>query len=336
MQPRRPTTGGRGFSSAVFTSVLRALGIQNACLIAIIVIVFATMSIFVGNFFSSANFEVLVMGFIFEAIMALGMTFVIVAGGIDLSVSAVLAFSAIMIAYFFKAHFPVGLALVCTFALAAVIGLFNAWMTNTLRVHPFISTLAMMLTIRGLALAISNGENVTSDFPAGFQFLGQGRVLSIPFPIVVFAALAVILGVLLKHNRYFQQVYFIGDNPRAARLSGIRVEAFLYVIFMMSSLLACTSGILTASLYNNASNSYGINSELRVITAVVLGGTSIVKGGTGTIFGTVLGIIFMSIVYNAFVMAGINPYYETIVIGSILLIAVFLVEYFKKLEVKIQ
>jgi ribose transport system permease protein len=105
---------------------------------------------------------------------------------------------------------------------------------------------------------------------------------------------------------------------------------------MLSSLLACTSGVLTASLYDNASNSYGINSELRVITAVVLGGTSIVRGGTGTIFGTVLGIIFMSIVYNAFVMAGINPYYETIVIGSILLIAVFLVEFFRKLETRIQ
>ncbi len=330
------TMPDRSFRGRVFFPLLRAVGIQNFCLIAIIILVFSGMSLFVANFFSPANFEVLVMGFIFEAIMALGMTLVIISGGIDLSVSAVLGFSAIMIAFFFKARFPIALALGCTFLLAACIGLFNAWMTNILRVHPFIATLAMMLTIRGLALAISNGENVASDFPSRFLFLGQGRVFGLPFPIVLFIILAVVIGVLLKHHRYFQQVYFIGDNPRAARLSGIRVESFIYFIFMLSSLLACTSGVLTASLYDNASNSYGINSELRVITAVVLGGTSIVKGGTGTIFGTVLGIIFMSIVYNAFVMAGINPYYETIVIGSILLIAVFLVEFFRKLETRIQ
>jgi ribose transport system permease protein len=248
----------------------------------------------------------------------------------------VLAFSAIVIAYFFRAHLSVPLALGGTFLVAALIGAFNAWMTNTLRVHPFISTLAMMLTVRGLALALSGGSNVTSDFPKSFLFLGQGRVLGIPFPIVVFLVLAAVLGVLLKHHRFFQQVYFIGDNPKAAKLSGIRVERFLYFLFVLSSLTACTSGVLTAALYDNASNSYGINSELRVITAVVLGGTNIVKGGTGTIFGTVLGIAFMSIVYNAFVMANINPYWETIVIGSTLLAAVLLVDFFKRLETAVR
>lgn len=320
---------------AILLPLVRTVGVQNACLIVIIAVVFTCMSLFANSFFSPANFEVLIMGFIFEAIMALGMTLVIIAGGIDLSVGSVLAFSAIITAYFFKAGFSIPLALVCTFAISGLIGVFNAWMTNTLRVHPFISTLAMMLTVRGLGLAISNGENVTSDFPSQFLFLGQGRVLGIPFPIVVFLALATILGVLLKHHRFFQLAYFIGDNPKAAKLSGLRVERFLYFIFVLSSLLACTSGVLTAALYDNASNSYGINSELRVITAVVLGGTNIVKGGTGTIFGTVLGIVFMSIVYNAFVMANINPYYETIVIGSTLLVAVFLVDFFKKLEAAI-
>ena len=157
-------------------------------------------------------------------------------------------------------------------------------------------------------------------------------MLGVPFPIALFLVLAAVLGVLLKHHRFFQQVYFIGDNPKAAKLSGIRVERFLYFVFVLSSLLACAAGVLTAALYDNASNSYGINSELRVITAVVLGGTNIVKGGTGTIFGTVLGVAFMSIVYNAFVMANINPYWETIVIGTTLLVAVFLVDFFKKLE----
>ena len=316
--------------------VLRTLGIQNTCLIALILVMFTALSMYVPYFFSTGNMEVMFMGFIFEAIMALGMTLVIISGGIDLSVSAVLPFSAIVIAYFFKAGYPVYLAIGLTYIIAAFIGLFNAWMSNTLRVHPFIATLATMLTVRGLALAISNGENVTSDFPKGFSFLGQGSVFGLTFPIFLFIILAVVLGFLLKHHRFFQQVYFIGDNPKAARMSGIKVEAFISFVFVLSAVLACTAGILTASRFDNASNSYGINSELRVITAVVIGGTSIVKGGTGTIFGTVLGIIFMSIVYNAFVMAGINPYYETIVIGSILLGAVFMVEFFKEKEMRLK
>ena len=322
-------------ATGIGRSIVRSLGIQNTCLIGIILVVFAGMSFFVPYFFSAANIEVLFMGFIFEAIMALGMTLVIISGGIDLSVSAVLPFSAIVIAYFFKARLPIYAAIALTFAIAACIGLFNAWMSNTLKVHPFIATLATMLTVRGLALAISNGANVTSDFPKGFSFLGQGRFLGIPFPIFLFIVLAVVIGLLLKHHRFFQQVYFIGDNPKAAKVSGIKVEGFIYFIFALSAILACTAGILTASRFDNASNSYGVNSELRVITAVVIGGTSIVKGGTGTIFGTVLGIIFMSIVYNAFVMAGINPYYETIVIGTILLAAVFMVEFFKKKEMEL-
>ena len=327
--------GERGFIASGVRPVVRALGIQNSCLIGIILIVFSGMSLFVPYFFSMANIEVLFMGFIFEAIMALGMTLVIISGGIDLSVSAVLPFSAIIIAFFFKAKFPIYAAILLTYLIAASIGFFNAWMSNTLKVHPFIATLATMLTVKGLALAISNGANVTSDFPKAFSFLGQGRLLGLPFPIFLFIVLAIAVGLLLKHHRFFQQVYFIGDNPKAARVSGIKVEAFIFFIFMLSSVLACTAGILTASRYDNASNSYGINSELRVITAVVIGGTSIVKGGTGTIFGTVLGIIFMSIVYNAFVMAGINPYYETIVIGTILLGAVFMVEFFKKKEMEL-
>jgi ribose/xylose/arabinose/galactoside ABC-type transport system permease subunit len=329
MSDNKSVVVGRSLAGAR-RSRFAALGMQNTILIALIVVTFAGMSIIVPNFFSGANIEVLLMGFIFEGIMALGMTLVIIAGGIDLSVSAVLPFSAIIIAFFFKAKMSILPAIAITYFLAMGIGSFNAWMSNTLKVHPFVATLASMLTIRGLALAISNGENVTSDFPAGFSFLGQGKLAGIPIPIVIFIVLAVVIGTLLKHQRFLQQVYFIGDNPRAAKVSGIKVEAFMYFVFILSSVLACTCGILTASLYNNASNSYGLNSELRVITAVVIGGTNIVKGGTGTIGGTVLGVIFMSIIYNAFVMAGINPYYETIVIGGILLAAVTLMEVSKK------
>ncbi len=239
-------------------AVLRRVGIQNSLLLLLNVLMFGGLSLLVPSFFSPENFEVMAMGFVFEGIMAVGMTMVIIAGGIDLSVSAVLPFSAIIIAFLFKSQFTTVPAILLTYVFALGIGFFNAWMTNTLRVHPFIATLASMLTIRGLALAISNGENVTSDFPADFSFFGQGYVLGIPFPVLLFIVFAVVIGYLLKNHRFFQQVYFIGESPKAAKISGIKVEAFLYFVFALSAVLACTAGILIASRYNNASNSYGL------------------------------------------------------------------------------
>jgi ribose transport system permease protein len=150
--------------------------------------------------------------------------------------------------------------------------------------------------------------------------------------LILFAILAIVIGYLLKNHRYFQQAYFIGGHRRSARMSGIKVERFIVFAFVLNALLAGLAGVVVCSQYGAASVSYGQNAELRVIAAVAIGGASF-TGGTGTIFGTVLGVLFLAMVYNAFNMTGVNTYWQDVAIGAMLFIAVFLGEYLKRRRV---
>ena len=309
----------------LFKGVFDRLGFHSTALIGVLIVVSVVMQIRSPYFLTPANIEVTLTGFILEAIMAVGMTLVIISGGIDLSVSSVLPFSAIVVALLMTAGVPVAVAVVVTLLLATLVGVINATLKTVLDVHPFIATLAMMLTIRGVAVVLSGGENI-SGFPEAFAVLGQGRFLGMPISIWAFLLLAIVFGVLLHHHRFFQQIYFIGYDPRAARVSGINVTLVNYVVFGLSSLLAGFAGIVAASQYGAAHNSFAFGAELKVIAAVVIGGTNIVRGGRGTMFGTVLGVLFMAIIFNAFAMSGINTYWQEIVNGVMLLLAIFMVQ----------
>jgi ribose/xylose/arabinose/galactoside ABC-type transport system permease subunit len=304
------------------------LGMHNAALLSVLILMIGGMALRSPYFLTFGNFEVIMTGFVLEAIMAIGMTFVIISGGIDLSVSSVLPMSAIVIGTLLNAGVPIPFAILITLAMALLIGLFNAFLKIVLNVHPFIATLATMLTVRGLALAVSKGENL-SGFPEAFTVLGQGYFLKIPIPLWIFAVLILVMGYLLKNHSFFQQVYFVGYDPRAALVSGIKVNRFYLFVFGFSSLLAGVAGILAAAQYGAAHNSYGLGSELKVITAAAIGGSSMVRGGTGTMFGTLLGVLFMAILNNAFMMSGISTYWQDIVTGMMLLIAILLAESLK-------
>jgi ribose transport system permease protein len=293
-------------------------------LAASIVLLFATMAAVHPQFATPANVEVLAMSFILEAFMALGMTAVIISGGIDLSVSAVLPFAAIVTGLSLRAGAPIPVAIAAALTASAGVGVLNATIRNLFRVHPFIATLATMLSLKGVNLVITRGAPI-AGFPDGFSFLGRGRVLGLPFALVLFVVLAAAIGYVLSNNRYGQQVYLIGGNLRAARLSGVRVERVLLVAYTMCSLLAGLAGVLAASQYVSASTGFGQSSELRVITAVAIGGASL-NGGTGSIGGSVLGVLFLAIVYNAFAMSGVSTYYQDVVSGVMVLSAVLLAQ----------
>lgn len=309
----------------VFKRLFNRIGFHSTALIAVLIIVSVIMQIRSPYFLTLVNIEVILTGFILEAIMAIGMTMVIIAGGIDLSVSSVLPFSAVVVALLMTAGVGVVPAIAITLVLALVVGIINATLKTVLDVHPFIATLAMMLTVRGLAVVLSGGGNI-SGFPEEFAVLGQGRFFGMPISIWAFIALAVIFGILLHHHRFFQQIFFVGYDPRAARVSGINVTLVNYVVFGLSSLLAGFAGIVAASQYGAAHNSFAVGAELKVIAAVVIGGTNIVRGGSGNMFGTVLGVLFMAIIFNAFAMSGINTYWQEIVNGVMLLLAIFMVQ----------
>ena len=309
-------------TNKLLQKLARNFGTNNIALIVSIVVLMLVMTLNYEYFLTWPNMKVVAMGFVLEAVVAIGMTLVIISGGIDLSVGSVLAFTAIVTAYGLKSGMPAPVAIIISLFGAGLIGFLNARMAKWFRVHPFIATLATMLMIRGVNLVVTDGATI-SGLGREFCFIGQAEMLGIPFPIVIFAVIAIAVGCCLKKHRFFRQVYFVGDNAQAARMSGINVDRFLAFTYIASAVLAGVAGVIAAAQYGSASNTFGQGVELRVITAVVIGGASL-RGGVGTVFGTFLGVLFLAIVNNAFVMTEISSYWQEIVNGGMLLIAVLL------------
>lgn len=290
-----------------------------------ILVIILVMSLTSRNFLSVNNINVLINNFIMEAIMALGMTMVIITGGTDISISGILPFTAIMFAYTLQWNVPIPVAVIAAIALGGLIGIINNELRRILNIHPMIVTMATQLTLKGLNLAITDGS-VISGFPEAFSGLVNFRPFGISLPILVYAVLAVFFLLFSKYNRQFLYVFFVGGNKEASRLSGMKTEKVLRFVYMMSGLLAGLAGVLTTITYNSASYSYGQNVELKVITAVAIGGTSMTHGGEGSIVGTLLGTLFMALIYNAFVQSGISTYYQDVFTGVMLIAAVLLSE----------
>lgn len=297
--------------------------IQYAGLILVTLVTLFSMHAVFGNVLTGANLQVLAMNMIFEGIMALGMTFVIIMGGIDISVASVFALAEILVAKLMvEGGVPLVPAILITLMACGAIGALNGLLIVLFRVHPLIITMGTLLTLRGINLAITDGHSI-AGFSENFLFLGQGYILGIPVPICFFAAAAIVLGVLLGHQRFFRQLYFIGGGERAARLCGVNVSQVKIIIYTLSSVLAGCAGVMAAAKYGAAHWSHGNLAELKAIAAVAIGGANI-NGGSGTIGGTVLGIIFLAVVHNVFVTSAINTFWYDVVSGLMLLLAVFL------------
>ncbi|WP_180966771.1 ABC transporter permease [Cohaesibacter celericrescens] len=294
----------------------------------ILLIIFLTHAVF-GNVLTAANMRVMAMNMVFEAIMALGMTFVIILGGIDLSVASVFAFAEILVAkLMMEAGLPVPLAVIITIVACCGIGMINGFMIVAFRVHPMVITLGTLLTLRGINLAITDGRSI-SGFSDGFHWLGQGKIFGIDFPIVFFVVVAAILGFLLAHHKYFRQIYFIGGSERSARFSGVSISRVKISIYALCATLAGCAGVMAAAKYGAAHWGHGNMAELKAIGSVAIGGADMM-GGSGTIFGTVLGAMFLAVVHNAFVTSAVNPFWYDIVNGAMLLIAVLISRFIAK------
>lgn len=319
------------------TNVFKRLGanvalLQYLALSAVTLAVVLGVHVSFGNVLSKANLEVLAMNMVFEGIMALGMTFVIIAGGIDLSVASVFAFAEILVAKLMVEYgMPIVPSIVLTLLACASIGALNGLLIVGFRVHPLIITMGTLLTVRGVNLAITDGHSI-SGFSDAFLFLGTGSVLGLPVPIVFFIVAAVLLGVMLAHHRYLRQLYVIGGGERSARLSGINVNRVKIIIYTLSALLAGAAGVMAAARYGAAHWGHGNLAELKAIAAVAIGGANI-NGGSGTIGGTVLGVIFLAVVHNAFVTSAVNPFWYDVVNGLMLLVAVLLSRFIQRQNV---
>lgn len=287
------------------------------------------------RFLSLLNIEVMLVNFVTEGIMALGMTIVMITGGIDISIPAVLQFSAILTAMLLVQGVAIPVAILISLIASGIIGFINIFLSNKFDVHPFIVTLATLLTLRGFNIIITNAGTITIGV-SEFSVLGRGTILDLPhlrWSLFLYFILTIIVGYLLANHSFLQKAYFIGGNKKSARLLGINVEGFLTVTYIFNSVLAGLAGVVIASQFGAASVSFGQNAELRTITIAAIGGASF-TGGSGSILGTFLGWLFLAMVYNAFNMSGIDTYWQDVVIGVLLLLAVFFSEFVQRRKIK--
>jgi inositol transport system permease protein len=265
-------------------------------------------------------------------LLAIGMTFVILTAGIDLSIGSLVAFAGLVAAAVSKGgvsnRFTVGtgqeaasygwyLAALAAIAVGLVGGFLQGFAITRLKVPPFVVTLGGMSAFRGAALLFAAGGPI-SGFEPGFVWMGQGRILGqVPVPVVIFLTFAVVAHVVLRYTRYGRQVYAVGGNPEAARLSGLNVRAVTTSVYVIMGFFAGLGAFVLAARLNSAEAVAGTGYELTVIASVVIGGTSLF-GGVGTIFGTIL----IGVLLNGLVLMNVSSYIQQIIIGIIIVLAV--------------
>jgi putative xylitol transport system permease protein len=259
-----------------------------------------------------------IIGFI-----ALGMTFVMITAGIDLSVGSVAGLAGVVAASLAPASSPAfALPLAAGLGVGLMVGLINAGLIVRGGVLPFLATLAVMAATRGITLIYTDGHPV-SDLSVPFQWLGAGSFGMVPVPVVLFFVVALFADHVLARTRFGRHVYAVGGNPEAARTVGIPVRRVILIVYLISATLAAFSGIVLTARVNGADPLAGTGYELTAIAAVVIGGTSLF-GGVGTIRGTVLGVLLLAVVGNGLDLLNVSSYYQETIQGLILVIAVLL------------
>ncbi|WP_404423340.1 ABC transporter permease [Nibricoccus sp. IMCC34717] len=280
---------------------------------------------FADNFWTLSNLSAVLRNLTFEGTLAIGMMVMMVGGTFDLSVGAMASLAGVAAGWLMKnAGVPVPLAVAGALALAAVGGALNGVLVARFRVNALITTLGTMGVFQGFALLIG-GPGITF-LPDSFSAFGQWQPLpiaGITAPIWLLALLAGAAHFSLRHTRFFRQYYYIGSNPRAATLSGIRVERLQIVAFTLMAMVAAIAGITYASRIATATATVGVGAELQAITAVILGGASL-SGGKGTIFGALAGVLFVAVMKNALILLRVSSEWQGIVLGAFLVAAVAL------------
>jgi len=314
-----------------------------AIVVGLIALVVLVNSFTNGHFLTPGNLTNVLRQITYNAILAVGQTFVIITAGIDLSVGSMIELTGVVMATFANAMPFGGLGLiVATLAVGLAVGCFaglvNALPVVRLNLPPFITTLAMMLMARGLAFKIAHGQPVPLRSDA-FETIGTGYVLSgvlqpiglpgIPVAVLWMLTIVVVFGVLLARTRFGRYVYAIGGNEEAARLAGIAVARTKTLVYVISGGCAAVAGMLLMARFSSGSPQTGIGTELQSIAAVVVGGTSLM-GGRGAIVGTFLGALLIGVLNNVMDLIDIESYTQEIVLGAVILLAVILDELRKR------
>lgn len=293
-----------------------------------LILLFVVLGILSPNFLTETNLSSVVRQTAVINIMALGMTMIIIAGGIDLSVGSILAFGGLMgtMALEKGSSIPVG---VLIGILAGMFwGFVNGLLTTKLKINPFIVTLGTLGIVRGVTLIISNGLPV-HNIPQSFSYLGEGTLAGVPFVLWILLICAVMVHIVLEHTKVGRYAFAIGSNPDAAFYAGIPVAFHTTTVYALSGMLTGLAGMIEASRLMTGQPTAGQGYELQAIAAVVIGGGSL-RGGEGTVTGTLVGAFIMGLLSNGSDLLGISPYVQQAIIGAVIILAVFLDELRKR------
>jgi ribose/xylose/arabinose/galactoside ABC-type transport system permease subunit len=292
------------------------------------VIVFAIIlesiffALYAPQFLSVPNLVNIALSIAITGILAVGMTAVILTGGIDLSVGSVAALAGVVAALVATTDVAGSVALASAAALGVglAVGLFNGAMVAWFRVPPFVTTLAMLTICRGLAFVLTGGRAV-GNLPEGFGLFGREHVLGVPVPVILMLLVFAAGWFVLRRMTFGRYVYAVGGNREAAFLAGVNVKGVTMLVYILNGLLVGLAGLVLASRLGAGVPNAGIQYELDVIAAVVVGGTSL-NGGRGSVIATLWGAVFIGVLNNGLNLAGIDPYMQRIALGAVILLAV--------------
>jgi rhamnose transport system permease protein len=314
------------------TAVLRRIKFsREVVLLGVLIVLMIAMSLLSPLFFTVGNLLNTSRFFVEVGLMALGMTLIIITGGIDLSVGSNLALVSVAVGFSYAAGLPLPLAIVLGLVVGLAAGLFNGLFITLLDLHPLVVTLGTFALFQGLAYGLTKAEAI-SDFPGWFAYFGQAYFGPVPLQLFIFILAVVVVWLILSRTRFGRYVYAIGNNEEAARFSGVPVRKVKLALYAGIGLLVAMASVIYTSRVYTARGDSGLGLELDVISAVVLGGASI-YGGSGTIGGTVLGVLIIATLRNGLVLAGVPSTWQVFVLGVLLLVAVFLNEFFRRREV---
>jgi ribose transport system permease protein len=257
-----------------------------------------------------------------NAVIAVGMTFVIIAAGIDLSVGSIVALSGVVLAGALQSNVPTGLVILLGLGVGSLCGLSNGLLISYGRLPPFIATLGMMSVARGAALFYTDGRPV-SGFSPEFRSLATGTIAQIPSPVIIMIVLYVLAHGILNRTKLGRYTYAIGGNEEAANLSGINTRMIKTTIYGVCGMLSGLAAVILTARLNSAQPIAGMMYELDAIAAVVIGGTSLI-GGEGKISGTLIGVLIMGILRNGLNLLGLSSFTQQVVIGSVIILAVLI------------
>ena len=310
--------------------LIRKIGnFREINLIVIIFVLGIVMSVLSPSFLTVLNMRSVSIGFATNCVTVIGMALVIICGGIDLSVGSVLAFSCALTTVLFVKGVPLAVASAAGLGASVLCGVFNGVLIASYDMPPFIVTMSMMSIARGLVYILTTGTSISlvNKLPPAFKFIGSGNIGSIPFLVVICVLAGHAADVLFRKSPVLRLAYYVGSNSRAAAFSGIAVKKVKLAVYIVSALLSGMAGQMFLSRFSYSSPVAGNGLEMIMIAGCVIGGVSM-EGGEGTVLGSMLGVVLLSLINNGLILLNVSVYWQQFISGCILIIAVSL-DYFR-------